>query len=181
MLNTFFPLSRGQATVRGLIALIVGVVFVVWPGISVGTAVVLFAIYCVMDAGVQIGNLFAGGASAGTRVLRLLLGLLDIVAAAVAVIYPGPTAGVLVIVIGFWAIFGGVAEIWSGFALSSGWLGVSGLLSVIAGVLLVAWPDIGAVSLAIVVGAYLAAYGIVLLAGAITAPKGSDVSRPAPI
>jgi uncharacterized membrane protein HdeD (DUF308 family) len=72
MLN--FPLSRGQAAARGLLALILGVVFIVWPGISIGTAVVLFAIYCLMDAGIQIGNLFAAGASAGTRVLRLLLG-----------------------------------------------------------------------------------------------------------
>lgn len=62
--------------------------------------------------------------------------------------------------------------------LSSGWLGVTGVLSIATGILLVAWPGIGAVSLAIVVGAYLAAYGVVLLVSAAKAPRGQRVAEP---
>jgi uncharacterized membrane protein HdeD (DUF308 family) len=171
-------LSRGQAALRGGVALILGIVFVVWPGITIGTAVVLFAVYCIVDAGVQLGNVFGDDESGGQRVLRLLLGLLDIAAAAVAVIYPGPTAGVLVIVIGVWAIVSGFAELYGAFSLSSGWLGLTGILSIAAGIVLVAWPDIGAVSLAIVVGVYLAVYGIVLLASAATTQSGERVGDP---
>jgi uncharacterized membrane protein HdeD (DUF308 family) len=178
MFNFNLSLSRGQAALRGGVALILGVVFVIWPNITIGTAVVLFAIYCIVDAGVQLANVFGDGESGVQRVLRLLLGVLDIAAAAVAVIYPGPTAGVLVIVIGVWAIVGGFAELFGALSLSSGWLGLTGVLSIAAGTLLVAWPGIGALSLAIIVGAYLAAYGIVLLASAATASSGERVGDP---
>jgi uncharacterized membrane protein HdeD (DUF308 family) len=180
MLTSLFPLSRGQATFRGLLALILGIVFVVWPGITIDTAVVLFAIYCVTDAALQISSLFSDGETPGHRVLRVFLGIVDLVAAAVAVIYPGPTAGALVIVIGVWSIVGGFAEISGAFTFSSGWLGLTGVLSVAVGIVLIVWPGIGAVSLATVFGIYLAAYGITLLIGAIRgtqqAPGGEPVT-----
>jgi uncharacterized membrane protein HdeD (DUF308 family) len=160
------------------LATILGIVFVVWPGITIGTAVVLFAIYCLADAGMQFSNVFGGVEGGAERFLRVLLALVDVATAAVAIIWPGPTAAVLVIVIGVWAIFGGFAELWGAFSLGSGWLGVTGVLSIGAGILLVAWPGIGAVSLAIVVGAYLAAYGIVLLVSAAKAPDGQRVGEP---
>jgi uncharacterized membrane protein HdeD (DUF308 family) len=178
MFNFTASLSRGQAALRGGVALVLGVVFVVWPNITIGTAVVLFAIYCIVDSGVQFADVFGDGESGAQRVLRLLLALLDIAAAAVAVIYPGLTAGVLVIVIGVWAIVGGFAELFAAFSLGSGWLGLTGVLSIAAGIVLVAWPGIGAVSLAIVVGAYLAVYGIVLLASAATSSRGERVGDP---
>jgi hypothetical protein len=53
-----------------------------------------------------------------------------------------------------------LASAWTG---GSGWLAVGGLLTVAAGVALVVWPRIGAVSLALVFGIYLLAYGITLL------------------
>src|SRR3954447_8121620 len=56
MFNFNASLSRGQAALRGAVALILGVVFIVWPNITIGTAVVLFAIYCAIDAGVQLSN-----------------------------------------------------------------------------------------------------------------------------
>jgi uncharacterized membrane protein HdeD (DUF308 family) len=160
------------------LATILGIAFIVWPGITIGTAVVLFAIYCLSDAVMQFSNLFGGDEGGAQRVVRVLVALVDIAAAAVAIIWPGPTAAVLVIVIGVWAIFGGFAEVWGAFRLSSGWLGVTGVLSIATGILLVAWPGIGAVSLAIVVGAYLAAYGVVLLLSAARAPSGQRVGDP---
>jgi uncharacterized membrane protein HdeD (DUF308 family) len=47
-----------------------------------------------------------------------------------------------------------------------------------AGVLLIIWPGIGVVTLAIVFGVYLAAYGAVLLVSAVMAPKGGTVPDP---
>jgi uncharacterized membrane protein HdeD (DUF308 family) len=81
-------------------------------------------------------------------------------------------------------IVAGVVEISGSRTLSrlgtggAGWLVAGGLLSIVAGVLLVVWPDIGAVTLAIVFGAYLAVYGGMLLASAALAPKGANVSDP---
>lgn len=172
-------LTRGQAFARGGLATILGIVFVVWPDITIGTAVALFAIYALFDAALVFRSVFAGaGQTGGQRLLLVLLGILDVAAAAVAVIWPGATAEVLVLIIGLWAIFGGVLEVFGAFQFSSGWLGLTGIVSVMAGVLLVAWPGIGAVSLAIVTGIYLATYGVMWLVAAARTPAHARVGSP---
>jgi uncharacterized membrane protein HdeD (DUF308 family) len=56
-----------------------------------------------------------------------------------------------------------------------GWEIAGGLLSVMTGIALVVWPGIGAVTLAIVFGAYLAVLGVVLLLSAAVTPRGMPV------
>jgi uncharacterized membrane protein HdeD (DUF308 family) len=172
-------ISRGHAAFRGLLGLALGVACVVWPGITIGVVVVLFAIYCFIDAVGEMVRLFSGGDTSGQRVLMVVMTLIDIAAGVVAIAYPGITAGVLVIVIGIWAIFGGFTEMAAAWRLpgsGTGWLAVGGVLSVMVGVLLILWPGIGAVSLAVVLGIYLIAYGVTLLVSAIVTPSGQDVS-----
>ena len=173
------PLSRGRAALRGILATVLGVLCLAWPGISIGVAVALFAIYCFADAITQIGNLFRSRETVSHRMLAILLGLIDVAAGIVAIAYPGITAGALVIVIGAWAIVGGVTQLgtaWQARGAGSGWLTFNGVLSVIAGVLLIVWPDIGAVTLALVFGIYLMLYGVALLASASVTPRGGDVA-----
>jgi uncharacterized membrane protein HdeD (DUF308 family) len=152
--------------------------------VTIGTAVVLFAVVCIVDAVVALTRLFSSGRPAGDRVLQILRTVVDVGAAGVAIAWPGPTAEVLTVVIGVYAIVVGVLELSASTgslvkcAGSSGWLIAAGVLSIVAGVLLIVWPDIGAVTLAIVFGAYLAAYGVVLLFSAAAAPKGGTVPNP---
>jgi uncharacterized membrane protein HdeD (DUF308 family) len=172
------PISRGSAAFRGLLAAAVGLACVIWPGITIGVVVALFAIYSFVDAGVLLVRLFNAGDTAGQRVLMVVVAFIDVAAGLVAIVYPGITAAVLVIVIGVWAIFGGLVELAAAWQLSvpgSGWLAFGGVLSVTAGIVLVVWPAIGAFSLALVFGVYLIAYGVALLASAIATPVGRDV------
>ena len=172
------PLSRGHAATRGVVAAALGIAGLVWPGVTIGVAVALFAIYCFADATTQAVRLFRVEDSAAHRILMILLGLIDVAAGVVAIAYPGITAGVLVIVIGFWAIVGGGAELvasWSMREAGSGWLTVSGILAIAAGVLLIVWPGIGAVALAGVFGIYLLTYGLLLLASAAIAPRRGGI------
>jgi uncharacterized membrane protein HdeD (DUF308 family) len=178
------PLSRGHAAVRGLIALALGVVFLVWPNISIGTAVVLFAIYCFADALTALMRVFSSGQGAGDRILMILRAVVDIAAGLIAIAYPGPTAEVLTVIIGVYIIIAGIVELGGSGTLSrlgaagTGWLVLGGILSIVAGALLILWPNIGAVTLAIVFGAYLATYGTFLLISAATAPKNTTVADP---
>jgi uncharacterized membrane protein HdeD (DUF308 family) len=161
--------SRGHLVFLGILAAAVGAAAIVWPGVTIGAAVALFAIYCFVHA---IGQLFAMVAiekSVGRDMLRLVLALIDVAAGVVAVAYPGITAAVLVIVVGFWAIFGGSVELAGAWAVRSGWLAVAGLITLTAGVVLIASPGIGALSLALIFGIYLLSYGITLLVSAATA------------
>ena len=173
------PISRGHAAVRGLLATTLGIACLVWPNVTIGVAVALFAIYCFADAITQLVRLFTASDTASHRVLMVLLVLFDIAAGVVAITYPGMTAGVLVVLIGVWAIVVGAAELAAARSIrgsDSGWLTVSGVLSIVLGVLLIIWPGIGAVTLAIVFGAYLLAFGVTMLIAAATTPRTREVS-----
>ena len=70
--------------VRGVLALIVGIVAVSWPGVTVYAVVVLFAVYAFMDAVVQAVRAFSGLAAKAV-VLRILIALVDVAAGVVAI------------------------------------------------------------------------------------------------
>ena len=105
--KTFSP---GHLALLGLMATTLGVAAIVWPGMTIGVAVALFAIYCFANAIGQLFAMFTIERSVGRDILRLLVAVIDLAAGVVAVVYPGMTAEVLTIVVGFWAIFGGSVE-----------------------------------------------------------------------
>jgi uncharacterized membrane protein HdeD (DUF308 family) len=170
-------ISRRGLALRGLLAAAVGAVCVIWPGVTIGVIVVLFAIYCFSDAIAVFASVFQSGETAGRRLLMLVVGAIDVAAGVVAIAYPGITAEVLVIVVGVWAIFAGGLEIAAAFrwvGSGRGWLGVGGVLSVATGVLLVVWPGIGAFTIALVFGIYLLVFGVTMFAAAVFAPRGES-------
>jgi uncharacterized membrane protein HdeD (DUF308 family) len=147
----------------GVLAVIAGVLAIAWPGITILALVILFAVYAFTDAGLQAVKAFSRR-SAGPVIGHLLLALIDLAAGVVALVWPGPTALVLVIVVAAWALAGGVAEILAGFQ-SGETAGLralfilSGLVSVLFGVLLFSRPGVGAVTLALLFGLYSLIYG----------------------
>jgi len=147
----------------GVLAVIVGVIAIAWPGITILALVILFAVYAFMDAGLQAARAFSSR-SAGPVFGHLLLALIGLAAGVVALIWPGPTAYVLVIVVAAWALVGGVVEVVAGFgsgetAGTRALFIISGLVSVAFGILLFARPGIGAVTLALLFGLYSLIYG----------------------
>ena len=173
----FAPLSRGDAAVRGLIAAALGTVLMVWPGITIGTVVVLFAVYALVDAGVNIVRAFRHGVSGGDRALLLIRAGIEVIAAGIALVYPGVTASIMTVIVGIYAItIGGlelavVGRLREAGARGMGWQITAGVLGVMTGIALVVWPGIGAVTLAVVFGIYLTAFGAVLLLSAAAGPR----------
>jgi uncharacterized membrane protein HdeD (DUF308 family) len=152
--------------VRGVLAIIVGIVAIAWPSVTILALIILFAVYAFMDAGIEGARAF-GSASAGPVVGHLLLALVDVAAGVIAVVWPGPTALVLVIVVAAWAFVGGFAELFAAFqsgetAGTRAFFILAGLVSVAFGVVLAARPDVGAVTLALLFGLYSMVYGISL-------------------
>ena len=124
--------------VRGLLALAVGIVALAWPEITVLGLVILFAVYAFIAAGMEAVRAFSSE-RAGPVMGHLLLGLVDLGAGAIALAWPGPTALVLVLLVGAWATVGGLIEIYAGFearerAGTSALLFVSGLVSIAFGI-----------------------------------------------
>ena len=149
--------------VRGVLALAAGAVALAWPGITVLALVILFAVYAFTAAGLEAMRAFRSD-SAGPTVGHLLLGLADLAAGVIALAWPGPTALVLVIIVGTWAIVGGLVEIAAAFgagetAGTRAMRVLGGLATVAFGVVLCARPGLGAVTLAMLFGLFNLIYG----------------------
>jgi uncharacterized membrane protein HdeD (DUF308 family) len=158
-----FKSTSTSLILLGILAIIVGIFAIAWPGVTILALVILFAVYAFMLAGLQGARAFASRA-AGPVLGHLLLALIDLVAGVVALAWPAPTAFVLVIVVAAWALAGGFAEFFAGFgsgeaAGTRALFILSGLVSVAFGVLLFARPGVGAVTLALVFGLYTLIYG----------------------
>jgi uncharacterized membrane protein HdeD (DUF308 family) len=157
----------GPLVWKGALSLIIGVVAVAWPGITVGAFVLLFAVYAFLAGGMEAMQAFGSG-SAGPVVGRLLLALLDVSAGIVAIVWPGITALVLVLVVAAWAFVAGVFELSMAFqdgesAGERAFLGLAGLVSIALGIVLSIRPDIGALTLAQVYGLFSIVSGISIL------------------
>jgi uncharacterized membrane protein HdeD (DUF308 family) len=158
-----FKSTSTSLILLGILAVIVGIIAIAWPGVTILALVILFAVYAFMDAGLQAARAFSSR-NAGPVFGHLLLGLIDLAAGVVALVWPAPTAYVLVIVVAAWALVGGFAEIFGGFqagenAGTRAMFILAGLVSVAFGVLLFARPGVGAVTLALLFGLYSMIYG----------------------
>jgi uncharacterized membrane protein HdeD (DUF308 family) len=158
-----FKSTSTSLILLGILAVIVGVIAIAWPGVTILALVILFAIYAFMDAGLQAAQAFRSR-SAGPVFGHLLLSLIGLAAGVVALVWPRPTAFVLVIIVAAWALVGGVVEFFAGFqsgetAGTRALFILSGLVSVAFGVLLFARPGVGAVTLALLFGLYSLIYG----------------------
>jgi uncharacterized membrane protein HdeD (DUF308 family) len=167
---------------RGILAVIIGIVALAWPGVTVLALVIVFAVYAFIAAGLQAARAFSS-AKAGPVTGHLLLGLADLAAGVVALAWPGPTALVLVLIVGVWAITAGIFEIAAAFqhgepAGTRVTFILAGLATIAFGVLLCARPGIGAVTLALLFGLFNLIAGTWMLAQGIELRRTGKTLHP---
>ncbi len=181
-----FKSTSASLILLGILAVIVGVIAIAWPGVTILALVILFAIYAFIAAGLQAARAFSSG-TAGPVFGHLLLGLIDLAAGVIALVWPAPTAFVLVILVAAWALVGGIAEIVAGFGMgeSAGthaMLIIAGLVSAAFGIVLFARPGVGAVTLALLFGLYSMIYGFSqITAGVQVRQMGTSVRSLSPL
>jgi uncharacterized membrane protein HdeD (DUF308 family) len=151
--------------VRGVIAVIFGVMALIWPGQTLQALVLVFGAFALVDG---IFAIFAGIAS--YRYFErwwavLLEGIVGVVIGLLTFFWPNITALVLVYFIAAWALITGIFEIVAAIQLrrevTGEWILIlSGLLSILFGVLLFFFPGAGAVSVIWLIGVYAIVFGI---------------------
>lgn len=168
MLNT---LRRNwwALALRGVIAILFGIMAFIWPDITLGALVLLFGAYVLLDGIFAIIAAFRDREENAQWWLLLIEGLAGIAAGIVTFIWPGITAVVLLYLIAAWAIITGILEIIAAIRLREELSGelllvLSGVLSIIFGFLLIIQPGAGALALVWLVAAYAIIFGIVLIA-----------------
>lgn len=153
---------------RGLAALIFGILTWVLPGISLAALVLLFGAYSMVDGIFCLWTALAGPRDHESWWLLLLGGLVGIGVGILTFVAPGVTALALLIYIAVWAIATGVLEIVAAVRLrkeiKGEWaLALAGLASVVFGVLIMARPAAGALALLWLIGSYAILFGVLLL------------------
>jgi len=155
-----------SAVIFGILTVILGVVILMWPGPSILVAAVLFGVYLVVSGVAMTVIAFSLPASAGSRFLNFISGAASVTLGILAFRHFGQGYAILLlaiwIAVGF--IFRGVAAVASAFSgprfPGRGWAIVFGVISIIAGVVVLAYPFDSIVTLALVVGIWLIIIGI---------------------
>jgi uncharacterized membrane protein HdeD (DUF308 family) len=174
--------------VSGLLAVILGIIVVAWPGISILVAAILFGAYLLVAGISQVVMAFSLKVTAGGRVLLFISGAAALILAVLAFRRFGEGYAVLLlaiwIAVGF--IFRGVATTVSAISdpdlPGRGWHIFVGVISLIAGVVVLASPFESIFTLAIVVGIWLIVIGVFEVVSAFGVRKAakSPSEPPAP-
>jgi uncharacterized membrane protein HdeD (DUF308 family) len=148
---------------RGIAAVLFGVLAFVWPGLTLVVLVFLFGAYALVDG---VTALFVGGRARAWWMV--FAGVLGIIAGVLTFIFPGITALSLHIIIASWAIARGLFEIVAAIQLrkelTNEWLLIlGGVFSIIFGVLLVLNPAAGALTMVWLIGTFTLVFGIMMI------------------
>jgi uncharacterized membrane protein HdeD (DUF308 family) len=148
---------------RGLLAILFGILAFAWPGLTVVILVTIWGIYALIDG---IFGVVAGIRGKWTSLV--VLGLLGIAAGVVALLWPGLTAITLLWVLAIWIIVAGAMQISAAIRLrkevQGEWLWiVSGVLMVGLGLLFFLRPGAGILSVTWLLGSLAIVWGILLV------------------
>jgi len=153
--------------VRGILGILFGVVLVIFPGIGLVAVVALFAAWAIIGG---VSSLVGAWQSRAHRDwwVGLLEGLVGIAAGLVALLFPGLAALGLLFVIAGWAVITGLLQVWMAIRLRDRikgelWLGLSGLVAIAFGVLLVVFPGTGILSVLFLAGIFSIAFGAAMV------------------
>jgi uncharacterized membrane protein HdeD (DUF308 family) len=153
---------------RGVCAILFGVLTFVWPGVTLVSLVLLFGAFAFADGVFALGAAITGG-TATPRWWLAVVGLLGILAGLATIASPGITAVVLQFFIAGWAIASGVMQIIGAIQLrkeieGEWFLVLAGALWVLFGLTLLLRPGVGALALLYTIGSFAILYGILEIA-----------------
>jgi uncharacterized membrane protein HdeD (DUF308 family) len=152
---------------RGVVAILFGVLAFAWPGVTLTVLVLFWGAFALVDGVLALVAAFR--TDHDHRWGLLLEGVVGIGAGIVTFVWPGLTALVLLYIIAVWALLTGVLELVAAVRLrkliqNEWWLALSGIASVLFGVVLLAAPGAGAVAVVWLIAAYAIVFGVLNLA-----------------
>jgi uncharacterized membrane protein HdeD (DUF308 family) len=151
--------------VRGVAAIIFGILALAWPVPTLAALVIMFGAYAFVDGVAMLVALARGDVLARRHAWATgLTGALGIVIAVATLVWPGITALTLLYLVAFWAISTGILEIAAAIEFRREidgeiWMIVGGVLSIVFGSLLVVFPGTGLLSLVWLVGFFAITFG----------------------
>ena len=155
---------------RGIASLIFGILAFFWPGLTLLTLIFLWGAYALVDGVFALWSAISGRVGEmQSRWWLALVGLCGVVAGILTFAWPGITGLILLFFIAGWAIATGIFQIVGAIRLrkeiEGEWLLIlGGLLSIAFGVLLIAWPGVGALAVVWVIAWFSILLGCIYIA-----------------
>lgn len=155
--------------VRGLLAILFGLIALLWPGLTWLALILMFGVYALMDGAFAILSSLVRSRYSPRWWVFLLEGLVSVAAGVIALMRPGFAGFALVIVIAVWAILTGIFEVAAAIRLrreiTNEWmLGFGGIVSIAFGILMFFQPATAGLVITLMIGAYALIFGILLVA-----------------
>jgi uncharacterized membrane protein HdeD (DUF308 family) len=171
-------------TIRGLIAILFGVIALTQPAITLTALTLLFGAYALLDGIVSLLSAFHAGRLHQRWWPFMLEGIAGILAAGMTVVWPALTLLILLYLIAAWAIVTGIFELAAAFQLRHlirhEWLlWLAGASSIFLGVALFGAPAAGAIVIAWWMGAYALVFGVLILTLSFRLRHWTNTSSPA--
>jgi uncharacterized membrane protein HdeD (DUF308 family) len=153
---------------RGLAAIVFGILAWAWPGVTMITLVLFWGAYALVDGVAALVGGWQTKDSGKPMWQIVLVGIVGIAAGIFTFVQPGVTAVALLILIAAWAIVNGVFEIAAAIRLrkeiENEWLLIlSGVLSIAFGIFMIVNPGAGAMAVLWLIGVFAIAYGALLV------------------
>jgi uncharacterized membrane protein HdeD (DUF308 family) len=176
----------GWVLAYGILTLIAGVVVLAWPGETLLVLAVLFGIQLIVSGIFRfVAALASTDLTGGTRVMLALLGVLSIIIGLWAVRHVVITLVALVVFLGIFWVVNGLIEIFTAVAHRDmpdrGWSILMGVLSIFAGLIVLAYPGLSLFGLAVILGIWLLVFGILELMAAFRLRKLVDTNVRHPV
>jgi uncharacterized membrane protein HdeD (DUF308 family) len=148
----------------GVITLATGVAVLIWPGRTLIVVAVLFGFQLIVTGIYRFGAAFAADESGATRVLLALLGVFSLIIGLYAIRHILITLLALGLFLGIFWVVSGVVELFNAIQHrtmgSRGWTAVMGILSIVAGLVLLAYPGLSLLTLAVLLSVWLVVLGL---------------------
>lgn len=153
--------------VRGILAIIFGIIALVWPGATVLVLIILFGCFALVEGLFAVGFSIAKATKGEKYFALLMLGLLGVIVGIITLVRPGVTTVALLVVISVYLVVRGFLMIISAFEMTGAagvrWLvGIVGALALILGILLLVFPISGVYGIILVIAIYMIVAGIFL-------------------
>jgi uncharacterized membrane protein HdeD (DUF308 family) len=160
--------SWGVPMLVGVISLMAGILAIAWPDVTLLALALIAGINLVVLSAFLIGGTLADD-EAQDKTLRVVLGVLGVIAGLIVIRRPGETLLVLIIAVGIWLVLDGIVDIVRAFLRGEQHrvlLVLSGLIDVVLGIVILSWPKLGLGTLAVLIGIGFVVRGIMLMVGA---------------
>jgi uncharacterized membrane protein HdeD (DUF308 family) len=155
----------------GILTVLAGVAALAWPGETLLVLAVLLGVQLIVSGIFRLGAALASeDLTGGTRAMLALLGVLSVIIGLWAVRHVLLTLLALTVFLGIFWVVNGVIDVFAALAHSGmparGWAVLTGILSALAGIVVLAYPGLSLLGLAVILGIWLVVFGILEMTAA---------------